>query len=83
MVTKGFEQKVAEAVDSLAAIPGITREQADVLVHHGLTRLEDLSQADESDFAGIPQLSDAASSIMTAVRAEVARRTLHVGEPPG
>ena len=55
MVTKGFEEKVAEAVELLAAIPGITREQADVLVHHGLTRLEDLLQADESDLADIPR----------------------------
>src|SRR5215467_12487698 len=53
VVTKGFEEKVAEAVDSLAAIPGISREQADVLVHHGLTRLEDLLQADISDLSGI------------------------------
>ncbi len=33
VVTKGFEEKVAEAVELLAAIPGISREQADVLVH--------------------------------------------------
>ena len=56
VVTKGFDQKVAEAVDAVAAIPGITREHADVLVHHGLTRLEDLLQADESDLVGIPEL---------------------------
>src|SRR6201996_7822740 len=31
----GFEQKVAQAIQALAAIPGITREQADVLVHNG------------------------------------------------
>ena len=55
VVTKGFEEKVAEAVESLAAIPGITREQADVLVHHGLTRLEDLLQADEERSGGIPE----------------------------
>jgi N utilization substance protein A len=82
VVTKGFEEKVAEAVDSLAAIPGISREQADVLVHHGLTRLEDLLQADVSDLAGIPQLGDQASAIMDAARAEAARRTLKVGEAP-
>jgi N utilization substance protein A len=29
VVTKGFEEKVAEAVEQIAAIPGITREQAD------------------------------------------------------
>src|SRR5215470_8405460 len=82
VVTKGFEEKVAEAVDSLAAIPGITREQADVLVHHGLTRLEDLLQADLSDLTGIEQLGDSAAAILDAARAEGARRTLNVGETP-
>jgi transcription termination/antitermination protein NusA len=82
IVTKGFEEKVAEAVDQLAAIPGLTREQADVLVHHGWTRLEDLLQADLSDLSGIPELGEQASSIMDAARAEAARRTLKVGETP-
>ena len=82
VVTKGFEEKVAEAVESLASIPGITREQADVLVHHGLTRLEDLVQADESDLSGIAAIGDQAAGIMDAVRAEAARRTLKVGETP-
>src|SRR5256714_422710 len=82
VVTKGFEEKVAEAVDSLAAIPGISREQADVLVHHGLTRLEDLLQADVSDLAGIPQIGEQAGAILEAVRAEAAKRTLKVGEAP-
>ncbi len=82
VVTKGFEEKVAEAVDLLAAIPGISREQADVLVHHGLTRLEDLLQADVSDLAGIPGLGEQAAAIMDAARAEAARRTLKVGEAP-
>jgi len=82
VVTKGFEEKVAEAVESLAAIPGITREQADVLVHHGLTRLEDLLQADLSDLAGIPQIGEQAAAIMEAARAEVARRTFKIGEAP-
>jgi N utilization substance protein A len=80
VVTKGFEEKVAEAVESLAAIPGISREQADVLVHHGLTRLEDLLQADVSDLSGIPQLGDQAAPILEAARAEAGRRTLKVGE---
>src|SRR6185369_9208484 len=82
VVTKGFEEKVAEAVELLAAIPGISREQADVLVHHGLTRLEDLLQADVSDLSGITQLSDQAAAILDAARAEAARRTLSVGETP-
>src|SRR2546426_10354438 len=82
VVTKGFEEKVAEAVESLAAIPGISREQADVLVHHGLTRLEDLLQADLSDLAGIAQLGEQAAAVLDAARAEVGRRTLKVGEAP-
>jgi transcription termination/antitermination protein NusA len=82
VVTKGFEEKVAEAVALLATIPGISREQADVLVHHGLTRLEDLLQADTSDLAGIAELGDQAATIMEAARAEAARRTLKVGEAP-
>ena len=73
---------MAEAVEMLAAIPGITREQADVLFHHGLTRIEDLLQADVSDLADIPQIGEQAGSILEAVRAEAARRTLNVGETP-
>jgi len=82
IVTKGFEEKVAEAVEMLASIPGITREQADVLVHHGLTRIEDLLQADVTDLAGIPEIGEGAGTILEAVRAEAARRTLNVGETP-
>jgi len=78
--TMGFEEKVAQAVKTLAAIPGITPEQADVLVHQGLTRLEDLLQADVSDLAGIAQIGDQAGAIMEAVRAEAARRTLKLGD---
>ena len=82
VVTKGFEEKVAEAVESLAAIPGITREQADVLVHNGLLRLEDLLQADISDLSGMPQIGEQAATILESARAEAARRTLKVGEAP-
>jgi len=83
LVVRGFDEKVAEAVQSLAVIAGISREQADLLVHHGLTRLEDLLQADESDLAGIPEIGDQAAAILEAARAESVRRTLKVGETPG
>ena len=81
VVNKGFEEKVAEAVNQLAAIEGITREQADALVHAGLTRLEDLLQTDENDLKDIPQIGDQAGAVLNAVRAESLRRTLNVGTP--
>ncbi|NGO39490.1 transcription termination/antitermination protein NusA [Limisphaera ngatamarikiensis] len=79
-VVKGFEEKVAEAVEALAAIPGISREQADILVHHGLTRLEDLLQVEESDLQEIPELADQAAAILEAARAEAQRRTIPLGQ---
>jgi N utilization substance protein A len=80
VVSMSFEDKVAQAVKTLSAIPGITPEQADVLVHNGLTRLEDLVQAEEADLAEIPQIGGQAGSIMAAVRAEAARRTMKLGD---
>ncbi|MFO1476789.1 MAG: transcription termination factor NusA [Verrucomicrobiota bacterium] len=79
VVTKGFEEKVAEAVEALASIPGIAREQADALVHAGLTRLEDLLQADENDLSGIPQIGEQAPAVLAAARAEGDRRKIQLG----
>jgi hypothetical protein len=42
--------------------------------------LEDLLQADASDFSGIPEIGEQAGAIFDAVRAEAARRTLKVGD---
>jgi transcription termination/antitermination protein NusA len=77
----GFEEQVAQAVKTLAAIPGITPEQADALVHTGFTSLEDLLQAEPSDLAGIPQIGEQAPAIYDAVRAEAGRRQLKIGQP--
>jgi vacuolar-type H+-ATPase subunit H len=41
-------------------------------VHNGLTRLEDLLQAEESDLADIPQIGENAAAILEAARAEAA-----------
>ena len=48
-------------------------------MHHGLKSLEDLTQAEVSDLAEIPQLAEQAAAIIDAVRAEAVRRTLKVG----
>jgi len=82
VIAHGFQEKVAEAVELLAAIEGVTREQADALVHAGLTRIEDLLQAEESDLAEIPQIGDQAGAVLNAVRAESLRRTLSSGDAP-
>ena len=78
IVTKGFDEKVAEAVDLIAAIPGITREQADALVHAGVTRLDDLLQAEPGDISDIPQVGENAAAILEAARAEAGRRKIQL-----
>lgn len=74
VVTIGFEQKVALAVKTVASIPGITQEQADVLVHAGFLSLEDLLQAEPDDLAAIPKIADQAVAIINAIRTEGAKR---------
>jgi len=76
----GFEEKMAQAVKGLAEIPGITAEQADILVHHGLTSLEDLMEAEVGDLAEIPEIGEQAPQIMEAARSEAAKRTIKIGE---
>src|SRR5437667_7307291 len=80
LTTMGFEEKVAQAVNAVAAIPGITATQADVLVHRGFLSFEDLLQAEATDLAEIPEISDQAAAIIDAVRAEAVRRNPKVGE---
>jgi N utilization substance protein A len=80
VATMGFEEKMAQAVQALAGIPGISPEQAKVLVKNGLTSLEALLQVDVSDLTEMSEIGDQASAIMEAAKAEVARRSLKVGE---
>jgi len=80
VVSMGFEEKMAQAVQALASVPGITQEQASVLVNSGLTSLEALLQAEVADLADIPQIGDQAGAILEAAKAEAGRRTLKVGE---
>jgi transcription termination/antitermination protein NusA len=82
VVTKGLDEKIADAVEALAAIPGVTREQADALVHNGVHRLEDLLSAEAGDISDIPQIGENAAAILEAARAEAGRRTLSIGETP-
>ena len=80
LATLGFEEKVAQAIKAVASIPGITQEQADVLVHRGFLSLEALLQAEASDLAEFPEIGEQASAIIEAVRSEAARRNPKIGE---
>ena len=76
----GFEEKVAQAVQTLAAIPGISKEQADALVHAGFLSLEDLLQVEASDLEQIELLKESAGAIIEAAKAETTKRT-DAGQP--
>src|SRR5256886_3073771 len=80
LATLGFEEKVAQAIKAVASIPGITQEQADVLVHRGFLSLEALLQAEASELAEFPEIGEQASAIIEAVRSEAARRNPKIGE---
>jgi len=74
IVHVGFDEQVAHAVEALASVPGITREQADVLVHHGLLSLEAVAELEVGDLEAMEQIKDQAGTILEAAKAEVARR---------
>jgi N utilization substance protein A len=76
----GFEEKLAQAVHALAAVPGISEEQAKVLVNSGWPSLEALLSAEVNDLAEIPELGEQAPAILEAARAEAERRKFKVGE---
>lgn len=76
----GFDEKVAEAVRQIAAIPGILPAQANALVNAGFHSFSDLTQAEEADLAAIPQIGEQAAAIIEAVSAENARRAPNNGE---
>ncbi len=82
VVKIGFEEKVAEAVQNIAAIPGITPEQASVLVHAGFLSLDDLVQADVSDLEQIEEVKEHAPSIFEAAKNEATRRSSSQPQSP-
>src|SRR6185436_11204050 len=75
----GFDEKIAQAVQSLAAIPGISPAHADALVHHGITSLEALLQVEVSDLAGMPEIGEAAASVIEAAKVAAKTRSFDVG----
>ena len=76
----GFDEQLAVKVKELASVPGISQPHADALVHHGLMTLEDLLQTEVSDLAEMPEIGEAAASILEAAKAEALRRSVPLGE---
>lgn len=74
ITSMGFEEKVQQAVESLAGVPGLTKEVASALVHHGFHTFEDLLQAEYNDLADVPEIGAQAGAIIEAVRNEAVRR---------
>lgn len=74
VVTVGFEEKVAQAVRNVAAIPGISPEVASVLVHSGFSTMDALLHAQQSDLEEIEPIKEQAPAIIEAIKAEAARR---------
>src|SRR6185436_9688536 len=75
----GFDEKIAQAVQGLAAIPGISPAHADALVHHGITSLEALLQVEVSDLAEMPEIGEAAAAVIDAAKAAAKSRSFDVG----
>src|ERR1051325_9570765 len=54
----GMDEKIKQAVDSLVTLPGVTRELADKLVHHGFTGMEGIVAAEVDDLKEVEGIDD-------------------------
>lgn len=75
-VEPAFEDKVNEAIETLANIPGITRDQAEALVMHGFLTLQQLLESDVEDLQQVPGIGEQAEQVLEAARQEAQRRTI-------
>lgn len=74
-VLPGFDRKVADAVREFASVPGISEEQARILVTTGFHSLEDvIQQIGIEDLQGMEGIGSDAESILEAIRGELTRR---------
>ena len=68
--TLGFQEKVALAIDRLAAIEGITAEQSQMLVQSGFLTAEGILEAEIDDLAAVEGFtSEMAAEVRSAVEA--------------
>lgn len=65
----GFEEQIQRAVNNLAALPDITPELAEILVHNGFLTVDGINEVDENDLASIDGIDDALAARIKAVAA--------------
>jgi transcription termination factor NusA len=75
------EDKIAEAAQAFAAVPGISVELAQTLVESGFHALEDLTQVEASDLVDIEGIGDEAAAILEAVKQELNKRDNRLLDP--
>jgi N utilization substance protein A len=81
-VLPGFDRKVADAVRDFATVPGISEEQARILVTTGFHSLEDvIQQIGIEDLQGMEGIGSDAESILEAIRGELTRRAAGGADP--
>jgi N utilization substance protein A len=77
----GMDEKIRHAVDSLVTLPGVTRELADKLVHHGFTGIEGIVAAEASDLMEVEGVDEALAKQIheaaTAAHAKLNAPTSH------
>ena len=77
---KTFEEKVAEAIARLAAVPGIGPELAERLVHAGFLTLEQIVSAETSDLLSVEGLSEEEAKALHEAAAKVFEKDDATGE---
>jgi len=77
-----FEDKIAETVQSFAAVEGVSEEVARTLVLSGFHALDDLMQVEENDLVDIEGIGDQAGVILGAVKAHLEQRNQAMTENP-
>ncbi len=80
--TMGFEDQMAHAIQAIAAIEGIDKVTADLLVKHGFATVEGILDASAEDIAEIPDITpEKAAAIMSAAQAHAAKSAQPAAAP--
>ena len=67
-----FEDKKAQAIQTLLQLPNVSEAVAERLVEAGITDLETLAEASEEDLAAVGLTSEEAQAVLAAAKEKVA-----------